>query len=178
MVTNKARHKSSTVKVKEYKIDVFKLLAALNQRDFKFYSQLSDEEKKGFAGIVAMRWLSNVSDKNRDMCEYHIQMVNDGANKHFWNSEMQKHPKLQYLSLAVCGIGTKQRHEWIKGPAQKKQNKILTMLREFCPTASSDELEMLFDMNEFDGLIEIAIMLGYQDDQIKVLKKEIKEMKK
>ncbi len=165
-------------KERKFKLDVFKLLAALDQRDFKFYSQLSDEERKGFAGIVAMRWLSSVSDKNRDMCEYHIQMVNDGANKHFWNPEMQKHPELQYLSLAVCGIGATQRHQWIKGPTKMKQNKVLTMLSEFCPTASIEELEMLFNMNEIDGLVEIATLMGYQPDQIKDLKKEIKVMKK
>ncbi len=165
-------------KERKFKLDVFKLLAALDKRDFKFYSQLSDEEKKGFTGIVAMRWLSSVSDKNRDMCEYHIQMVNDGANKHFWNSEMIKHPELQYLSLAVCGIGAKQHHQWIKGPARKKKNKVLSMLAEFCPAANIEELEMLFDINDLDGLVEIAKMMGYQDDQIKDLKKEIKVMKK
>jgi len=165
-------------KERKFKLDVFKLLAALDKRDFKFYSQLSDEEKKGFTGIVAMRWLSTVSDKNRDMCEYHIQMVNDGANKHFWNSEMIKHPELQYLVLAVSGIGTKQRHEWIKGPAKKNKNKTLKLLSEYYPTANDEELLMFYDMNDMDEIIQIAKMLGHQDSQIKELKKELKGLGK
>lgn len=166
-------------KERKFKLDMFKLLAAIDKRDYTFYSNLTDEEKKGFAGIVAMRWLSSVSDKNLDMCKYHIEMVNNGANKHFWNSEITNHPELQYLTLASCGVGKTQRHEWIKGPiSAKKKNAVFNMLREYCPTANEEEINMLFDMNDIDGLVEIAKILGYQDDQIKELKKEIKGMKK
>jgi len=36
------------MKDKKYKLDLFRLLEALDRRDFKFYSKLTDEEKKGF----------------------------------------------------------------------------------------------------------------------------------
>ena len=109
---------------RKFKLDVFKLLEAIDQRNFDFYVNLSNEEKKGFAGIVAMRWMSTVSDKNRDVCE------------------------------------------------------VLSMYSEYCPTASIEELEMLFGMNDIDELIEMATLMGYQPDQIKDIKKSIKEMKK
>ena len=163
---------------KEYKLDMFDLLAALDRRDLKFYSTLTDEQKKAFAGIVAMRWMSVVSDRDQDLCEYHIGMVNEAANKHFWNSEMQKHPELQYLSLAVSGIGSKQRHQWIKGPAKKSKNKTMKLLTEFYPTANEEELQIFFDMNSLESILEVAKMLGYQDKQIKELKKELKGIKK
>jgi len=163
---------------KEFKLDVFELLSALDRRDFKFYESLSNEQKKAFAGIVAMRWMSVVSDKNQDLCEYHIQMINEAANRHFWNSEMQKHPGLQYLLLAVSGIGQKQRHQWIKGPTKKNKNKTMKLLSEYYPTANVEELQMFFDMNDVDDIINIAKMLGRQDEQIKELKKELKGLGK
>ncbi len=165
-------------KKKEFKLDMFELLSAIDRRDFKFYSKLTNEQKKAFAGIVAMRWMSVTTDRNKNMCEYHIQMVNEAANKHFWNSEMQKHSELQYLVLAVSGIGTKQRHEWIKGPAKKSKNKTMKVLNEFYPIANEEELQMFFDMNTIDEIIEITKMLGYQDDQIKEIKKELKGLGK
>ncbi len=83
---------------KKYKLDLFKeLLPALDKRDFKFYSQLSNEEKKGFAGIVALRAISGYSDANKNMCEYFIGMANE-TNKHFWNPSIAKnHTELQLL---------------------------------------------------------------------------------
>lgn len=169
---------SKTTTNRKFKLDLSKLLKALDTRDYGFYAQLSDEEKKGFAGIVAMRYMSNVSDKNKELCEYYLQIVNDGANKQFWNPEMQKHPELQYLVLANCGIGAQQFHEWIKAPtSKKKQNSITELLREFYPSASEDEIKMFFEINDDEQIIEIATMLGYQQDKIKEFKKELKKLR-
>lgn len=164
------------MKDKKYKLDIFKLLKAVDRRDFKFYSNLTDEEKKGFAGIVAMRWLSVSSDADKELCQYYIGAANE-ANQHFWNADIIKHPELQYLTLSIVGMNKKTKHQWIKGPAKKKQNKIIQMLKEYYPTANSEELKMFFEINDSDDFIEIAKMLGYQDDQIKEIKKEIKRLK-
>lgn len=176
-------------KKKEFKLDMFELLAALDRRDFKFYSNLTDEQKKAFAGIVAMRWMSNAPYGDIEDNEFHILMVNGAANQHFWNSEITNHPELQYLMLACCGTGSttkpkrapswsKTKHEWIKGPAKKNKNKAIKVLSEYCPTANDEELLMFFEMNDMEEIIQIAKMLGYQDKQIKELKKELKGLGK
>ena len=161
----------------KHKLDLTKLLEALDRRDFSFYSKLTDEEKKGFTGIVALRYMSSVPDNGSDLSEYFIGTANE-ANLHFWNSEMTKHPELQYMLLAMCGLGTKQWHPWIKGPAKKKKSKILTILKKYYPTANDEELEFFLSINSKDELLEIAQMLGYQDDEMKDIKKQIKEIKK
>ena len=74
-------------------------------------------------------------------------------------------------------MGKKLRHQWIKGPSKKKENKVIQMLKEYYPTANNEELEMFFEINEIDDFIEIAEILGYQDDQIKQIKKEAKRLK-
>lgn len=168
------------VKDKVYKLDLFNdLLPAMDRRDFKFYSDLSDEEKKGFAAITALRVISGYSDVNQDMCEYFIEMSNE-ANKHLWNPVIAKnHPELQYLTLALIGMGKKVRHEWIRSMSgKKKTNKVFDILRKYDPTANNEELQMLFDINDIDELIEIAKMIGTQDDVLKDFKKEVKKLKK
>lgn len=164
---------------KEYKLDLFKqVLPALDKRDFSFYKNLSDEEKKGFVDIVALRYMSTTADSNKELCEYHILAANE-ANKNLWHPELSKHKELQYLAMALIGTGGVVRHEWIKGPAGKKlNNKVFNLVKKYYPTASSNEIQMFIDMNTADDLIELAEMFGTQKEELKELKKEIRKVKK
>ena len=54
----------------------------------------------------------------------------------------------------------------------------MKILSEYYPTANEEELQMFFDMNDMEEIIQIAKMLGQQDDQIKELKKEVKGLGK
>lgn len=164
---------------KEYKLDLFKqVLPALDKRDFSFYKNLSIEEKKGFADIVALRYMSTTADSNKELCEYHILAANE-ANKNLWHSELRNHKELQYLVLALIGTGRVMRHEWIKGPVGKKRNnKVFDLVKKYYSTASNDEIQMFIDMNTADDLIELAKEFGTQDEELKELKKEIKKVKK
>lgn len=160
---------------KKYGLDVFRLLEALDKRDFNFYKNLSDDEKKSFAGIVAMRWMSSVTGP-KSFQEYHIIAVNEVANKHFWNSALANHPELQYLLLARAGTGQKMRHEWIKGPSNKSNTKVYEFLKRVYPTANDDEYKLFLEMNTANDLVDLAKMMGMQDDEIKDLKKELKKV--
>ena len=164
---------------KKYKLDLFnKVLPAIDKRDFSFYSRLSDEEKKGFSPIVALRAMSCAKDYNKETCEYIIQAANE-ANKDFWNSQLTKHPELQYLILSSMGLGMKIDRQWIKGPTGKSINsKIMDVLRRYYPTASQKELQMFIDMNDVDSLIEVGKMVGLQKEDMKEYTKEIKKVKK
>jgi len=164
---------------KQYKLDLFKqLLPALDKRKFDFYKNLSDEEKKGFSDIVALRAMSAVVSNNVDDHEYAIESINM-ANKHMWNPALKDHPELKYLSMAVAGLGKVVRHEFIKAPSGKKRNmKILDVLSVYYPTASLNELEMFFDMNSADDIIELGNLMGLQVDEMKDFKKEVKKAKK
>lgn len=164
---------------KEYKLDLFKkLLPALDKCDFSFYKNLSDEEKKGFADIVALRAMSGTPDSDKDMCEYHILAANE-ANKNFWHSSLKNHKELQYLTIARLGTGRPVKHQWIKGPVSKKvNNKVVEVLKRYYPTASNDEMKMFINMNTINDLIEIGEMLGLQKEAMKEYKKEIKKVKK
>jgi len=164
---------------KEYKLDLFKqVLPALDKRDFSFYKNLTDEEKKAFADIVVLRYMSTTADVDREMCEYHILAANE-ANKNLWHPELSKHKELQYLAMALIGTGSVVRHEWIKGPTGKKHNnKVFDLVKKYYSTASNDEIQMFIDMNTADDLIELAKIFGTQKEELKDLKKEIKKVKR
>ena len=52
-------------KPKTYKLDLFKALNSLATHKLDAYSKFTDDEKKGFAPSVLMRWLS-ASQGNSD----------------------------------------------------------------------------------------------------------------
>lgn len=163
-------------KPKTFKLDIFKVLRAIDTRKYTFYQNLTDEERKSFAAIVILRWLSVVSDENKELCEYYLQATNDLVNVHFWHSEITKHPELQYLLLSLCGIGAEQRHTWIKGPINKKKtSQLIELVRRYYPTANNNEIEFFLRNNSTDDIIQLAKDFGYQNDEIKAIKKEIKD---
>lgn len=159
------------------KLDIFKLLEAVDKRDVNFYSNITPEERKGFAPIVAMRWLSAIKGGNQEN-EYYLHVTNDRVNKHLWNSEITKHPELVYKTMALCGLGKKMPHQWIAGFKREKSSKFVEFLKQYYPTASNDELEYLIEINTIEQLSELVSDSGLQDDEIKILVKEIKELKK
>lgn len=173
----KLKENGFSMTAQKKKLDIFKLLEAVDKRDINFYSNLTPEEKKGFAPIVAMRWLSAVKGRNEEN-EYYLHVTNDRVNKHMWNSDLSKHPELIYKTMALCGLGKKMGHEWIKGFSREKQSKFVEFLKVYYPTASKNELEYLIQINSAAQLTELVNDSGLQDDEIKVLVKEIKELKK
>lgn len=162
----------------DYKLDMFKrLLPGLDRRDLRLWSKLSADERKGFADIVALRYMSAVDTRDRDMVEYHVQLANEFANKHLWNSEIRKHPEFQMMLLAMVGVGAPQKHEWIPKPKVKKKNKILEMISEIYPTWKMDELELFFSLNSEEELMDLFESVGMQPDDLKKVKADIKKLK-
>jgi hypothetical protein len=158
-------------------LDIFRVMEQIDKRNFNFYKTLTDEEKKAFSPLVIMRWISAVKG-SREINEYYIQMVNEMINRNLWDPCLSKHPELLYMLLAQCGIGQKVNHEWIKGFSREKKTKLNNFLKQYYPTASNSELDFLVSINSKEQLISMVEESGLQDDEAKVLIKEIKELKK
>jgi hypothetical protein len=162
----------------EYKLDMFKrLLPGLDKRDLKLWSKLSEDERKGFADIVALRYMSAVQTNDKDIIDYHIELANEFGNKHMWHPEIRKYPELQMMLLAMVGVGKVQRHEWMPKPKAQKKNKVLEMLGEIYPTWKRDELELYFEINSEDELMDLFESMGHQKEELKKIKAEVKKLK-
>lgn len=164
-------------KPKKFKLDVFRLLEALDRRDFNYYKNLTEEEKKGFAGVVAMRWMTAVKNNTKESQMYHIISINDNVNKNLWSPKLADHPELTYLTLAMCGVGRKQMHEWVKGPSKRNTGKVFDFIRTLYPMASNEELELFLKMNDVEDFVELATDMGWEKPEITKLKNELKKIK-
>ena len=64
------------------KLDIKRELRAVDLKDYSFYDNLSEEEKKAFSPYILMRYVSNVQGDS-DTQEWFLEMVNETVNKHF-----------------------------------------------------------------------------------------------
>ena len=123
----------------KHKLDMFKdVLPNLDKHNLDYYSTLDEDEKKGFLGVVAMRWMSCAPGTYAD---WYLISTNERANVHFF--EMHKHPELQWKMLASNGHGSGLRHQWI-GNAKKPSNAALAdFIMRFWPQANKMEVETI-----------------------------------
>jgi hypothetical protein len=64
------------------------------------------------------------------------------------------------------GIG-KQYHKWLAGNKKENTNKASRFLREIYPTAKSDEIQLMVELNSTDDLKQLARAHGWDDKRIK-----------
>ena len=147
-----------------YKLDMFnEVLPAIDRRDMGFYDRLTDEQKKGFAPPVVLRFASSAQGA---AAEHYMWLVNERANVNFW--DISDHPELQYKLIASCGYGGKQYHPWINiVGSKKKSDQVRTFLSEFWPDANDRELDIIFNQFTDDTFEDFVMSSGCMPDVAK-----------
>lgn len=124
---------------KNQKLDIFRVLRALDQRDKGFYKSLNEEERKALSFYLLLRWASGTQD-NKILQEWYVTETNLSVNKNFWL--LNKHPELLWMLFSQIGSTKVVRHEYIKRQQDKKDS-TLNSLGKIYPSAKMSDLEML-----------------------------------
>jgi hypothetical protein len=128
------------------KLDLFnQVLPAIDRKDYNFYDNLTDEQKKEFKqqSILHMRWGCSLDVDDRILQHYYVASFNHRANKNFFN--VYNHPKLQWLLIAASSpkLG-KYRRKWLgKKKAKDPKDDIKKQLANIYPTYKEEDLEVL-----------------------------------
>lgn len=149
---------------KAYKLDLQTVLQAIDRKDLDFYDRLTDEEKKAYVPLVLMRFISSLTDQNRNVA-YAVIATNDVVNIGFWS--LSKHPELQHKLLCVAGLGGKQYRPWIAAKKGRKANKINAWLLERYPDLNDDELDLLKDQWDVKSWTSFLKGSGIGDAEVK-----------
>lgn len=151
-------------------LDLFNsVLPNLDVGNFDYYNSLTDAQKKEFSAFIVMKFMSAV--RNEKDVPHYLIAVNKVVNRDFW--ELSEYKDLQYLLLTLCGIGSKKRH-YFPGK-QLADTALFKFLKECYPFMKADEVQMFLDINEPDDIIELAKDFGLQDNELKKIKKSIKD---
>ena len=116
-------------------------LKAVDFRNKDYFDRIDDHEKGLYSPYMLMRYVSNVSSKDKFYVEHYVEMVNECVNKHCFTLG-SKHKKLLWILTAMCGALKQQFHPWIK-PMKRVPNKSLKQLQQLYPNMKESDLETL-----------------------------------
>lgn len=159
--------KTSTVKPpKKFALDIFSILSKLNAKDLTVWDNLSDEERKGFSPYIIARWMSGTNDPMQ------IILLNELVNPNIFSKTGQRTDIMCKL-LAICGTGQSKRFKWIpESKKAKKKDVSLEIVKEYYDITTAEALHYITTLDNSD-VLEMAEELGYQQDELKKLKKDL-----
>lgn len=173
----------SDEKFEKVDFDLFAALDALDRKDYDYYDRLTAEQQKKFAPYMMLMWMSTVS--NQHIQKEYILKTNKIANTYFFNDNVKKHPKLQWLMLCASSpLKGKQYHKWIphirdalsKLHENIKGDEIKDYYKKLYPQATKDLLDEI--VQEHTTLHKTKMYIGQQFpnmkfDEIELLRKLI-----
>lgn len=149
------------------KVDIFDFLKSVDNSDFYYYSELSEEQRKSLSLVVAARWLSCTKNSKQ------ILAVNSLVNP-FTFKFAYKHPELLYKLMLISSSGTEKHYKWV-GKKKKSSSKPTSTqaISEYygISTTKADEYLASFSLED---VLECANALAYDDAQVKKIKNEFK----
>lgn len=148
------------------KLDLFGTLGKIDKKKVGFYQDLSEAERKQLAPLVIMRWLTGDDDITK------LIMINELVNPYIFN--LSKHPQLLTDLMTVCTDGRTSRYKWNKlEKKQPKYPKCIQAVQQYYGQSARRAKETLPTLTN-DTILQHALDIGFQSDDIKLLKKELK----
>ena len=146
-------------------LDIKRELAAVDLRNFEFYDQLSDAEKKDFSPYILMRYVSNAQG-DPDIQEWFVEMTNELVNKNHWDLS-KDHKALLWKLFAACGAGVKTYHPYLAASKKEKANKIEKLLCELYPAHKMEDIKLLASLMSKEDKEELFDKMGFDKKQRK-----------
>jgi hypothetical protein len=147
------------------KLDIKRELNAVDQKNYTFYDNLTDEEKKVFSPYILMRYTASVQG-DREIQEWFLEMTNEMVNKNF--SDISKdHKALQWKLFAATGAGINCYHPYLAAGKKEKANKIEKLLAELNPAMKMSDIKLLAKMMDKKDITELFDKMGFDKKQRK-----------
>lgn len=142
--------------------DLFAGLDRLTAGDMTWYDKLSDAGKKAAAPFVMMRWLAGTSDPAQ------IVRLNTFVNPYAFSLGQEK--ALLFKLMAASTTHKPKRYYWLKAPGGTTNRLSLEVVKQYYGWSTREAALQPFEAAE---LVTMAEELGWDNDQLKKLKKEL-----
>jgi hypothetical protein len=147
------------------KLDIKRELKAVDTREYEFYDNLTDEEKKAFSPYILMRYTSNIQG-DASLQEWFLETTNEYVNKHHWTLS-KNHKPLLWKLFAGTGVGQSMYHPYLAAGKKGKANKIEKLLSEIYPAWKLDDIKTLASMMDKKDVDELFDKMGFDKKQRK-----------
>ena len=151
-----------------HKINIFQVLGSINKKSKTVFTALTEEERKGVHPLVIMRWMSGIKSPLQ------IMMLNEYTNKYVF--ALANHKKLLMDTLVACSPGHFTKYNWTKkkGGVNSNTPLLLNLVKEVYNYSSMKAIDCIPLLDD-ETLLEMAMDLGRQPQEIKDIKKELKK---
>jgi hypothetical protein len=148
------------------KLDIKRELAAVDQKNYDFYDNLTNDEKKAFSPYILMRYTASVQG-DRETQEWFLENTNEFVNKHHW--ELTKnHRSLLWKLFAASGAGVNCYHPYLAAGKKEKANKIEKLLAELYPTMKLNDIKVWASLMNKKDCEELFDKMGFDKKQRKL----------
>jgi hypothetical protein len=145
--------------------DLFEGLSRLGKRDLSWYDSLTPDGKKAASPLVIMRWMTGTSDQAQ------LVRLNTFVNPYIFALGAEK--PLLFKLLAAAATGKSSRYYWLKGPSTRPAEKLsIEVIKQYYGVSGREAQG--YKVNG-ESMLEMAQELGWDDEQLKKLKDEIKK---
>lgn len=147
--------------------DLFEGLSKLSSRDLQWYDKLPDEDKKAASPFVMGRWMTGTSDQAQ------LVRINTFVNPYSFSLGQEK--SLLFKLLAAAATGKTRRYKWLKAPGAKAATKLRIEVIKQYYEASTREAASYAEAISSEDILTMAEELGWEQQKIKDLQKELKK---
>ena len=146
-------------------LDIKRELKAVDLKNYEFYNNLTDEEKKSFSPFILMRYTSNCQG-DADLQEWFLETTNEMVNKNHWVLS-KNHKALLWKLFAAAGAGVQTYHPYLASGKKEKVNKIERLLGEIYPAMKISDIKMMAKMMDKKDITELFDKMGFDKKQRK-----------
>lgn len=146
-------------------LDIKRELKAVDNKDYDFYSKLTDEEKKSFSPFILMRYTASVQG-DREVQEHFLEMTNECVNKNHWVLS-KNHKELLWKLFAATGVGISAYHPYLAAGKKEKANKIEKLLCEIYPARKMEDIKLIASMMSKKDKEDLFDKMGFDKKQRK-----------
>lgn len=146
------------------KLDIFDILARVDDRDITYFDALTDDQWKAVQPFVLMRWMTGCSSDTQRL------VLNDVVNTTVFSI-----PKPLAVKLLMVSSDRKKRYKW--RPKAKKASSgkptSISVLQQHLKCSKAQAAEYL-NLYKKEDIIDVCINLGLDKDIVAKVTKEYK----
>lgn len=155
---------AATKKPKTVKLELKEILKEVDLRNYDFFDQLPEDQKKEFNPYILMKFVSNTKG-DADIQEWFLERTNEFVNKNHW-SLGKTHRALLWKLYAATGTGMAMYHPYLAS-MKSEMNKIENLISETYPTMKIEDVKLLFSLMDEQDKKEFLEKLGLDEKNIK-----------
>lgn len=151
-----------------YKVDIKKVLNAIDNKNYNFLSTLTEEEIKDVNYYLLLNYTSNININSVELEQWFLEKTNEYTNKNFLTLS-KNHKELLWLLNCCIGVGLKTYHPYASFKKTKTtSNKFEKFLESYYPNMKLSEIKILANTITNQEKNELFDKLGFDQNERKL----------